>query len=89
MDPSVQIAGWAQGRITSPSACQLHATPTAATIPATVLGHVPVFLRRAGRVWGSGLARGSSVARGEGQDDDVGSEATAPVHLSFLPNHPK
>jgi hypothetical protein len=45
---------------------QLH---TAATVPAAVLGPNPVVIRRIGRVWGSGLARGPLGAPGEHQHD--------------------
>ena len=58
---------------------RLHATTTAATIPAAVLGP-DLVLRRSGRVRGSGLGWGSLGAAREQQDDEEHDEPSAPLH---------
>jgi hypothetical protein len=61
---------------------QLHTGPTAAPIPAAVLGPNVVVPWRIGRVWGSGLAHGPLGAPGKRQDDKERGKPSVQVHRS-------
>jgi hypothetical protein len=59
----------------------LHATTSA---PATTVVHVPVVLRRIGRIWSSGLARGPLGAAGERQHHKERGKPSLPLHHFLL-----
>ena len=74
-------AQWAGRPERGPKAAyRLHATPTPTTASSATVVHIPVVLRRIGRVLGPGLARGPLGAAGKREYDEERGERDPPVH---------